>query len=51
MHVRLLFFPCKTEKRNQNISMYYFVTQNVKTIERRTAQKIVNKMIAEKNGQ
>ena len=42
MHARLLVFRCKTEKRNQNISMYYFVTQNAKAVKRRTAQKIVN---------
>ena len=30
MHNRLSVFCCKTKKRNQNISMYYFVIQNAK---------------------
>ena len=39
LHARFLIFRCKTGKNIPNISKYFLVVKNAKTIEKRIAQK------------
>ena len=39
LHARFLIFRCKTAKNIPNLSQYFLVVQNAKTVEKRIAQK------------
>ena len=39
LHARFLIFRCKTAKNIPNISKYFLVVENVKTVKKRIAQK------------
>ena len=39
LHARFLIFWCKTAKNIPNISKYFLVIENAKTVEKRIAQK------------
>ena len=39
LHARFLIFRCKTPKNIPNISKYFLVVENAKTVEKRVPQK------------
>ena len=51
LHARFLIFWCKTVKNIPNISKYYFVGENTKTVEKLITKKFNELDAYSKNGQ